>query len=59
MTYFAADERYVMTGAPVTIVDECGRETSGGTLTFYKTVDRIVVDGGPVRSRTKGGGDCP
>ena len=36
LTYFGADERYVVTGAPVTIVDECGRETTGRTLTFFK-----------------------
>jgi lipopolysaccharide export system protein LptA len=58
LTYFAAEERYVMTGAPVTIVDECGRETTGGTLTFFRTADRVVVDGGPVRSRTRGGKGC-
>ena len=36
MTYTTADERYVVTGAPVTIVDECGRETTGKTLTFVQ-----------------------
>jgi lipopolysaccharide export system protein LptA len=44
MTYFAADERYFMVGAPVTIVEEC-RETTGKTLTFWRSTDRIVVDG--------------
>jgi lipopolysaccharide export system protein LptA len=56
LTYYASDERYVMsaTGAtPVTISDpqtsatgvvSC-RETTGRTLTFYKSTDRIVVDG--------------
>ncbi len=57
MTYFSADERYVMTGAPVTAEDECGRETSGRTLTFYRTTDRIVVDGNElIRTQSKGGG---
>ena len=36
LTYYGADERYVVTGTPVTIVDECGRETTGRTLTFFK-----------------------
>ena len=55
MTYFSADERYVVTGAPVTIVDQCGRDTTGTTLTFYKAADRIVVDGNEqVRTQTKG-----
>ena len=50
-----------MTGAPVTIVDECGRETTGRTLTFFKATDRIVVDGNEqIRTQTKGGkSNCP
>ena len=44
MTYFAADERYLMTGSPVSIIEEC-RETTGKTLTFYRSVDRVLVDG--------------
>jgi LPS export ABC transporter protein LptC len=59
MTYFVADERYVVTGAPGTILDECGRETIGKTLTFFKATDRIVVDGNEqIRTQTKGGGVC-
>ncbi len=56
LTYTADDERYVVTGAPVTIVDECGRETVGKTLTFLKATDNIVVDGNQqIRTQTKGG----
>jgi lipopolysaccharide export system protein LptA len=56
LTYYASDERYVMSAAgttPVTITDpqtsasgaiSC-RETTGRTLTFYKSADRIIVDG--------------
>jgi hypothetical protein len=56
LTYFASDERYVMSSAgptPVTITDtqtapsgavSC-RETTGRTLTFYKSADTIQVDG--------------
>lgn len=47
LTYRAEDEQYVMTGTgrtPVRIVENC-RETTGGTLTFYKSADRITIDG--------------
>jgi len=56
LTYYASDERYVMSSAgptPVTITDvqtapsgavSC-RETTGRTLTFYKSTDTIQVDG--------------
>ncbi len=57
MTYFSADERYVMTGTPVTIVDERGCETTGRTLTFFQATDRIVVDGNQqMRTQTRGAG---
>ncbi len=59
LTYFGADERYVVTGAPVRIVDECDRETIGKTLTFFKATDTILVDGNQqIRTQTKGGGKC-
>jgi len=58
LTYTAADEIYVVTGLPVTIVDQCGRETSGRTLTFHKATDTIQIDGNDrTRTQTKGGGD--
>jgi LPS export ABC transporter protein LptC len=58
MTYFAADERYLMTGSPVSIVEEC-RETTGKTLTFYRSVDRVLVDGiEERRTQTLDGGAC-
>ena len=60
MIYTTANETYVVTGAPVKIIDECRRETTGKTLTFNKGTDRIVVDGGTqIRTQTKGGnGSC-
>ena len=59
MTYAADDERYVITGVPVKIIDECSRETIGRTLTFLKATDSIVVDGNQqIRTQTKGGGAC-
>jgi lipopolysaccharide transport protein LptA/LPS export ABC transporter protein LptC len=60
LTFFGDEGRYVVTGTPVSIVDECGRETIGRTLTFYKATDRIVVDGNEqVRTETKGKSNCP
>jgi hypothetical protein len=60
MTYTAADERYVVIGAPVSIVDQCGRESIGKTLTFVKATDTIEVDGNErIRTQTKGGSKCP
>jgi len=59
MTYTTADERYVIVGAPVKIVDQCERETTGRTLTFVKATDNVVVDGNQeTRTQTKGGGKC-
>jgi len=60
LTYHAADERYLVTGKPVTIKDECGRDTVGRTLTFFRTTDRIIVDGNEqVRTQSKGKSSCP
>ena len=62
LTYFAEDERYVMTGiatVPVTIVEEC-RETTGRTVTFFKSAERVIVDGNEeVRTQSSRGGPCP
>lgn len=59
LTYFAADERYLMNGTPVQMVEGC-RETAGRTLTFFRTADRILIDGNEEkRTQTKGGGTCP
>lgn len=56
LTYTADDEKYLITGAPVTIIDECGRQTTGKTLTFFKATDNVIVDGNQqVRTQTKGG----
>jgi lipopolysaccharide export system protein LptA len=58
MTYTTADEQYHVTGAPVTIVDQCNRETTGRTLTFHRATDTIVVDGKGFRTQTKGAATC-
>jgi len=61
LTYHAADERYLLTGsaaAPVTVLDGC-RAVTGKTLTFFRSTDRIVVDGDrELRTRTTSGGPC-
>lgn len=60
LTYFGDEEKYVITGAPLKIVDECGAQTVGRTLTFLKAADRIIVDGNPqMRTRTQGSAKCP
>ena len=42
----------------VKVVDEC-RETTGKTLTFFKSTDRIIVDGlDELRTQTKSSGPC-
>lgn len=58
MTYFGADQRYVVNGTPLKVVDECGRETIGRALTFFRATDRIVIDGSEQRTQTKGGSNC-
>ena len=63
LTYTADEERYLMTGiatVPVKIVEEC-RETSGRTVVFFKSGERVIVDGNEeVRTRSsRGGGPCP
>ncbi len=58
LTYRPTDERYVMMGAPVTYEDECN-SSAGKTLTFYRTSDRVTIDGNQeVRTETRGG-KCP
>ena len=60
VTYFAEGERYVVSGRPVTVIDECGYTTAGRTLTFQKATDTILVDGEKeFRTYTTGSGKCP
>lgn len=58
LTYFGDEGRYLMTGTPVRIVRECD-ETFGKSLTFWRSTDRILVDGNEEnRTLTKTGGPC-
>jgi hypothetical protein len=51
--------KIVETAATVTIPREC-RETIGRTVTFFKSTERIIVDGNEeVRTQSKSGGPCP
>jgi lipopolysaccharide export system protein LptA len=43
LTYTAADGRYVVVGSPVKILADC-RETTGRTLTFYRSTNNIDVE---------------
>jgi LPS export ABC transporter protein LptC len=44
LTYFAADDRYVMHGTPVVVIENC-KQTTGKSCTFWRTTDRILMDG--------------
>ena len=58
LRYQSDGERYEMVGAPVRIVEEC-RETTGKTLTFFRSADRIIVDGNEqTRTEVKGSSGC-
>ena len=59
LTYSPDDEKYIVVGAPVRMLDAECQETSGKTLTFFKASDRVQIDGNnEVRTQTKGGGKC-
>lgn len=59
LSYSPDEDKYVVTGAPVKMIDADCQETSGKTLTFWKASDRVQVDGNnEVRTQTKGGGKC-
>jgi lipopolysaccharide export system protein LptA len=60
LVYSPSDDKYVVTGSPVKMVDAECQETIGKTLTFWKASERVQVDGNnEVRVLTKGGGKCP
>ena len=60
LSYEPGDDKYVVVGVPVKMLDADCQETSGQTLTFWKASDRVLVDGNnEVRTQTKGGGKCP
>jgi lipopolysaccharide export system protein LptA len=60
LTYTAASDEYVVTGKPVTAVDACKRTSTGHTLIYLRSADRIVLtrDDGS-RTQTDGTTKCP
>lgn len=59
MSYFAADQRYVMSGKLVRMTAENCQETLGRILTFFRSTDRILVDGNEVARTQTTSADCP
>ena len=60
LSYDPTDDKYVVVGAPVKMIDADCQESSGKTLTFWKASDRVLIDGNnEVRTQSKGGGKCP
>jgi lipopolysaccharide export system protein LptA len=61
LTYVASEQRYELAGTaavPVSVVEGC-RATTGKTLIFYRSTDRILVDGNEeIRTQTKSDGPC-
>ena len=61
LAYVASDQRYELTGTaadPVSVVESC-RATTGKTLIFYRSTDRILVDGNEeIRTQTRADGPC-
>ena len=62
LTYTASDDRYVMTGTPVEVVEvtppSC-KKTVGATLTFRRSESDITVDGNGVYGTQSTPVDCP
>jgi lipopolysaccharide transport protein LptA len=63
LTYFGADERYVLSGVPAHVVEQLPgdcRQTTGRTLTFFRATDSFMVDSNEQgRTQTRTGGACP
>lgn len=60
LSYLPAEDKYVVLGVPVKMIDTDCQETTGKTLTFFKSSDRVVVDGNEeIRTQAKSGGKCP
>jgi len=56
LVYTAADDRFVLTGGPPSIFDAEQGKITGDSLTFFRTDDRVLVDGSkntPVVTQTR------
>jgi lipopolysaccharide export system protein LptA len=58
LTYRPAGEEYVMVGAPVELLEEC-QETAGKTMRFFRSSERVQVDGNDQQRTLAKGGKCP
>ncbi len=62
LTYTSSDDRYVMTGTPVEVVEvtppNC-KKTIGATLTFKRSVSSIAVEGNGVYGQQSSPVACP
>jgi len=58
LVYRPAEARYEITGTPGRFVDACN-ESSGRTLTFFRSSDRVIVDGNEQSRTETRGGKCP
>ena len=60
LTYVGRTERYDVLGKPMKIVDTNKCESTGSSLTFFRSADRIIIDGHEEkRTETKGCGKSP
>jgi lipopolysaccharide export system protein LptA len=58
LSFTAEDRKYVMSGTPVRIVGDC-RESTGPVLTFYRSADKILIDGQQTsRTRVTSESEC-
>jgi lipopolysaccharide export system protein LptA len=56
LVYTSADDKFVLTGGPPSIFDAERGKTTGDSLTFYRTDDRVLVEGretSPTVTRTQ------
>jgi lipopolysaccharide export system protein LptA len=58
LTYRPAGEEYLMVGSPVQLIEEC-QETSGQTMKFFRSSERVQVDGNDQQRTQAKGGKCP
>jgi len=61
LTYLGAEEQYLVSGTLAHIVDACGQDTSGKTVTLFRSTERVTVDGADkTRSQVVGSSStCP
>jgi lipopolysaccharide export system protein LptA len=54
VTYLASDQSYKVVGLPAVVRDAC-RQAEGRTVTFFRSTDRMIVDGNEVRRASASG----